>query len=183
MIFETPGTVSAFCSTSETSVSTRSGLAPGYTVTTIRYGVLTFGSRFVFILVIDTKPSISTMMTATSTVNGFLTLNFSIFSYRFSAAPPGATVPPSLGQWVLNIPIIHARRALSIEVRRIFCESSVKICETHNFAAPKPAFCPLSSPLPPDKISTPFPYCIRLSRADHCRGGKNSGDIKTFLFA
>ena len=82
---------------SETSVSTRSGLAPGYTVTTIRYGVLTSGSRFVFILVIDTKPSISTMMTATSTVNGFLTLNFSILSYRFSAAPPGATVPPSLG--------------------------------------------------------------------------------------
>ena len=176
MIFSTPGTVSAFCSTSETSVSTRSGLAPGYTVTTIRYGVLTFGSRLVFILVIDTKPSISTMMTATSTVNGFLTLNFSILSYRFSAAPPGATVPPSLGAMgVLNIPIIHARRVLSIAGQRIFCESSVKICKTHNFAVPKPAFCLPSSPLPPDKISTPFPYCIRLSRGNHCRGGKIQG--------
>ena len=64
---------------------------------------------------------------------------------------------------------------LSIEVRRIFCESSVKICKTHNFAAPKPAFCLLSSLLPPDRIPTPFPYCIRLSGVYHCRGGKNWG--------
>ena len=85
MIFCTPGTVSAFWSTSDTSLSTRSGLAPGYTVTTIRYGVLTSGRRFVCIFVIDTKPRISTMITATRTVNGFLTLNFSIVSYRFSA--------------------------------------------------------------------------------------------------
>ncbi|MFR9068639.1 MAG: hypothetical protein ACLVJH_19085 [Faecalibacterium prausnitzii] len=31
------------------------------------------------------------MTTATSTVNGFLTLNFSIFSYRFSALPQSRT--------------------------------------------------------------------------------------------
>ena len=61
---------------------------------------------------------------------------------------------------------------LSIAGRRIFCESSVKICKTHNFAAPKPAVCLCSSPLPPDRIPTPFPYCIRLSGVDHCRGGK-----------
>ena len=72
----------------------------------------------------------------------------------------------------LNIPIIHARRVLSIAVRRIFCESSVKICETHNFAAPKPAVCLCSSPLPPDRIPTLFPYCIRLSGGNCCRGGK-----------
>ena len=80
-----------------------------------------------------------------------------------------------MGQWVPNIPIIHARRMLSIAGRRIFCESSVKICKTHNFAAPKPAFCLLSSLLPPDKIPTPFPYCIRLSGVYHCRGGKKLG--------
>ena len=77
-----------------------------------------------------------------------------------------------MGQWVPNIPIIHARRMLSIAGRRIFCESSVKICKTHNFSAPKPAFCLLSSLLPPDRIPTPFPYCIRLSGVYHCRGGK-----------
>ena len=89
-MFSTPGTVRAFCSTSDTSLSTRSGLAPGYTVTTIRYGVLTSGSRFVCIFVMATKPKISTITTATSTVNGFLTLNFSIFptvSLPCAAAP------------------------------------------------------------------------------------------------
>ena len=42
-------------------------------------------------LLMDTKPSISTMMTATSTVNGFLTLNFSILSYRFFACAVRST--------------------------------------------------------------------------------------------
>ena len=97
VIFSTPGTVSAFCSTSDTSLSTRSGLAPGYTVTTIRYGVLTSGSRFVCIFVMATKPKISTMITATRTVNGFLTLNFSIISYRFSAGPLAGQPFPSPG--------------------------------------------------------------------------------------
>ena len=125
----------------------------------------------------------STMMTATSTVNGFLTLNFSILSYRFSAAPPGATVPPSLGAMgVLNIPIIHARRVLSIVGRRIFCESSVKICETHNFAAPKPAFCLLSSPLPPDKISTPFPILHTVERGESLQGREKFRGYKDFSF-
>ena len=64
---------------------------------------------------------------------------------------------------------------LSIAGRRIFCESCVKICKTHNFAAPKPAVCLCSSPLPPDRIPTPFPYCIRLSGGNHCRGGKKLG--------
>ena len=72
-----------FSITSETSLSTRSGLAPGYTVTTIRYGVFTLGSRLVCIPVTETKPSMMTMITATNTVNGRLTLNFSMFSYRF----------------------------------------------------------------------------------------------------
>lgn len=37
------------------------------------------------------------LMPAGLLTGGTLTLNFSILSYRFSAAPPGATVPPSLG--------------------------------------------------------------------------------------
>ena len=55
--------------------------------TTARYGVFTFGSRLVCIFCTDTRPSIMTMMTATRTVNGFLTLNFSISSYRFCVFP------------------------------------------------------------------------------------------------
>ena len=98
---DTPGTVSEFCSTSETSLSTRSGLAPGYTVTTIRYGVFTLGSRFVSIFVTATKPRIRIMTTATSTVNGFLTLNFSIFSYRFSALPQSRTAAFPAGKATL----------------------------------------------------------------------------------
>ena len=84
----TPATVpSAFSITSATSLSTRSGLAPGYTVTTMRYGVLISGSRLVCMWLRATKPSSSTMTTPTRTVNGFLTLNFSISSYHFSCSP------------------------------------------------------------------------------------------------
>ena len=98
-MFSTPGTVRAFCSTSDTSLSTRSGLAPGYTVTTIRYGVLTSGSRLVCIFVMATKPGISTITTATSTVNGFLTLNFSIFP---TVSLPCAAAPQSSPQRVVH---------------------------------------------------------------------------------
>jgi len=115
-MFSTPGTVRAFCSTSDTSLSTRSGLAPGYTVTTIRYGVLTSGSRLVCIFVMATKPRISTITTATSTVNGFLTLNFSIFptvSLPCTAAPQ--SLPPQEARSHFNIPIIHRRRRVATE--------------------------------------------------------------------
>ena len=110
----TPATVpSAFSMTSETSLSTRSGLAPGYTVTTIRYGVFTSGKRLVCMLLMDTKPSISTMMTATRTVNGFLTLNFPIISYHFLTfcrALHGKR--PQKGESSM-IPIIHEVRGVA----------------------------------------------------------------------
>ena len=123
MILDTPGTVSEFSSTSETSLSTRSGLAPGYTVTTIRYGVLTSGSRFVCIFVMATKPRISTMTTATSTVNGFLTLNFSISPYRF---PTGYKVPGSCSRprEYYTITFLLYTHAPPLQAKgRIFCIS------------------------------------------------------------
>jgi hypothetical protein len=59
-----------------TTISTVSGLAPGYGVITMTYGRLILGKRSVDILVKDTTPRTITKITATRTVYGFLTLNF-----------------------------------------------------------------------------------------------------------
>ena len=58
------------------SDSASSGLAPGYVVMTITYGVLIFGNRSGVILVRAITPNTMTMTTATNIVNGFLMLNF-----------------------------------------------------------------------------------------------------------
>ena len=101
----TPATVpSAFSITSATSLSTRSGLAPGYTVTTMRYGVLISGSRLVCMWLRATKPSSSTMITPTRTVNGFVTLNFSMSSYHFFCSPLRVRAGVNIS---LCTPIIH----------------------------------------------------------------------------
>ena len=59
-----------------TTISTVSGLAPGYVVITITYGKLILGKRSVVIFINETKPKIITIITATNTVYGFLTLPF-----------------------------------------------------------------------------------------------------------
>ncbi len=63
---------------SVTSLWTFSGDAPGYVVIIIIYGRFMFGRKSVVILVKLTIPSTSTIITATSTTNGFFTLNFGI---------------------------------------------------------------------------------------------------------
>ena len=79
--FFTPLTVPVPLSTSSViSFCTFSGDAPGYVVTIIIYGKFIFGRKSVVILVKLTTPSTSTIKTATSTTNGFFTLNFGINS-------------------------------------------------------------------------------------------------------
>ncbi len=66
-----------------TTVSTVSGLAPTYVVIIITYGKLIFGNKSVVILVKDTTPNTSTIITDTNTVYGFFTLNFEIIRLSF----------------------------------------------------------------------------------------------------
>ena len=66
-MFETPLTVDReSSSTSVTSDSTFSALAPGSVVMTAKYGMSISGSRSVFILLTETPPRIRAMMTATT---------------------------------------------------------------------------------------------------------------------
>ncbi len=79
--FLTPLTVDTTCSIGfVTDISTFSGLAPGYCVSTIAYGRSILGNKSVFISKKDTIPSINTITTATATVNGLLTLYLGIIS-------------------------------------------------------------------------------------------------------
>ena len=59
-----------------TPVSTFSGLAPGYVVITITYGKFKLGNKSVVIFVNEIPPNNNIIITATTTVNGFFTLNF-----------------------------------------------------------------------------------------------------------
>ena len=64
------------------------------------------------------------MITATSTVNGFLTLNFSIFSYRFSAVRRAQQLRRFKGLNIhYNIPIIHAGTGVAIVLPCFFCKT------------------------------------------------------------
>ena len=70
--------VAMLCSTGfVTTVSTCSGLAPAYVVTTTTYGRFTSGSRSGVMRVNATTPKRITSTTATNIVSGFLTLNLS----------------------------------------------------------------------------------------------------------
>ncbi len=60
---------------------------------------------------------------------------------------------------------------------RKFCQ----ICKAHNFAAPKPAFCLPSSPLPPDRIPTLFPILHTIERGELLQGRGNLGDTPSVL--
>ena len=79
-MFLTPEMVPRACSKGFDMVSsTDSGDSPGYVVMTRTYGREIWGSRSSCILMILTTPSTIMMMTITSTVNGFFTLNFDTY--------------------------------------------------------------------------------------------------------
>ena len=78
-------TVARLCSRGLVTVaSTSSGVAPGYVVITTTYGRSMLGSRSGVIPSTDTIPSAITMTTTTKTVNGFFTLNLSIYLFALS---------------------------------------------------------------------------------------------------
>ena len=82
-------TVAIACSTGfVTTVSTSSGLAPGYVVITNAYGRLIFGKRSVVIFIKDTTPRINTSTIPTITVYGFFTLNFDNIYFSSSSQFP-----------------------------------------------------------------------------------------------
>ena len=64
-----------------------------------------------------------TMMTATRTVNGFLTLNFSISSYRFCVFPRIARLLFFSERIKGDTPIIHPVPGLARLARRFFSKS------------------------------------------------------------